>query len=240
MEWFKDWFNSKYYHLLYGDRDIKEAEIFINNLLNFLPLKNGAALEACCGKGRHAIQLAKHGWNTTAFDYASESIEYAKQFENEMLHFFQHDIRYTIASNQYDLVTCLFTSLGYFKTNRENEKAIHTLCTALKPNGFLVIDYLNAIKVNDNLVKSESKIIDNIEFKISRKLENNAFIKTTKFNDDGNYHSFTEHVKAYKLTDFENMLEVNNCTIQHVFGSYDLTSFDESNSNRLIIIAIKK
>ena len=28
MEWFADWFNSKYYHILYQNRNEKEAEQF--------------------------------------------------------------------------------------------------------------------------------------------------------------------------------------------------------------------
>lgn len=32
-EWFKDWFSSKYYKILYQNRDEKEAEIFVKNLV---------------------------------------------------------------------------------------------------------------------------------------------------------------------------------------------------------------
>ena len=35
-QWFKDWFNSPYYHVLYSNRDEKEAAMFIDKLLAYL------------------------------------------------------------------------------------------------------------------------------------------------------------------------------------------------------------
>ncbi|NQX98132.1 MAG: hypothetical protein HRT73_09675, partial [Flavobacteriales bacterium] len=35
-EWFEDWFDSPYYHILYKNRDDKEAKDFISNLINYL------------------------------------------------------------------------------------------------------------------------------------------------------------------------------------------------------------
>ena len=32
MNWFVNWFDSHYYHILYKNRDEKEAQIFIDNL----------------------------------------------------------------------------------------------------------------------------------------------------------------------------------------------------------------
>ena len=31
MNWFASWFDSPYYHILYENRDTKEAEFFIDN-----------------------------------------------------------------------------------------------------------------------------------------------------------------------------------------------------------------
>ena len=60
MEWFKDWFDSPYYHILYKDRNFDEAEQFINNLLTFLkPETNSRFLDLGCGKGRHSVFLNK-------------------------------------------------------------------------------------------------------------------------------------------------------------------------------------
>ena len=36
-EWFEDWFNSRYYHLLYQNRSQNEANFFIENLVENCP-----------------------------------------------------------------------------------------------------------------------------------------------------------------------------------------------------------
>ena len=38
-DWFEDWFNTHYYHLLYNHRNESEAKFFMNNLLDFIHLK---------------------------------------------------------------------------------------------------------------------------------------------------------------------------------------------------------
>ncbi|NBU90351.1 MAG: SAM-dependent methyltransferase, partial [Flavobacteriia bacterium] len=35
-EWFAEWFNTEYYHILYQDRNEEEANRFISNLISFL------------------------------------------------------------------------------------------------------------------------------------------------------------------------------------------------------------
>ena len=59
-EWFEEWFDSPYYHMLYKNRDSKEAENFLNNLISGLPMQPGSkVLDVACGKGRHSIFLNK-------------------------------------------------------------------------------------------------------------------------------------------------------------------------------------
>ena len=56
MSWFINWFDSPYYHILYKNRDEKEAEFFIENLVQYLNLKKRSKLlDIACGKGRHVF-----------------------------------------------------------------------------------------------------------------------------------------------------------------------------------------
>ena len=58
-DWFSKWFDSKYYHRLYKNRDQKEAEKFLNNLskLEFFK-KNIKIIDIACGRGRHSLFLS--------------------------------------------------------------------------------------------------------------------------------------------------------------------------------------
>src|SRR6478672_3330679 len=92
--WFKDWFNSPYYHQLYFHRDKTEAAAFINKLIEHLqPPPNVSMLDVACGKGRHSLQLAQKGFDVTGIDLSSDSIQEALRNESENLHFYMHDMR---------------------------------------------------------------------------------------------------------------------------------------------------
>ena len=79
--WFESWFDSPYYHILYKDRDMKEAEEFIDHLMDRLHLPSGSKiLDMGCGKGRHSVYLNRKGYNITGIDLSKENIAYCKQF----------------------------------------------------------------------------------------------------------------------------------------------------------------
>ena len=68
MIWYKDWFNTPYYHILYKNRNEQEATDFIGHLLTFLhPSKDAKFMDLACGKGRHSIYLHEKGYNTYFF-----------------------------------------------------------------------------------------------------------------------------------------------------------------------------
>src|SRR5215210_1771846 len=143
-EWYKDWFRSPYYHKLYFDRDEAEAQQFIARLLHHLQPGNASRmLDVACGRGRHARFLATKGFDVTGIDISFENIEYAKQYESDRLHFYQHDMRLPSWINYFDYAFNFFTSFGYFATRREHDDAVRTLAQSLKKEGLLLIDYLN-------------------------------------------------------------------------------------------------
>ena len=156
--WYKDWFNSPFYHKLYFERDEKEAAAFISTLIDHLePAPGCYMLDIACGRGRHSRFLAEKGFNVTGIDISFASIAFAKKSENENLEFYQHDMRLPFRVNYFDHAFNFFTSFGYFKTRREHDDAIRTIANGLKPNGIFVIDYLNVHYSEDHLVYNEEK-----------------------------------------------------------------------------------
>ncbi|WP_291909642.1 bifunctional 2-polyprenyl-6-hydroxyphenol methylase/3-demethylubiquinol 3-O-methyltransferase UbiG [Chitinophaga sp. CB10] len=240
--WFKDWFNSPYYHLLYSNRDEKEAAAFIDKLLAYLrPAPDAEMLDVACGKGRHAKYLADKGYYVTGIDLSTESINVAKKMENDHLSFFQHDMRLPFRVNYFDVVFNFFTSFGYFDTQRDNDNALRTLTNALKPGGKLVLDYLNSNYVAAHLVKAEVKEKDHVVFDIHRELQNNKFLKEISILDKEKMRrlKYTESVNAFTREDFREMLTRQGMEITEIFGDYHFNSYDAQQSPRLIIIATK-
>lgn len=240
-KWYRSWFNSPYYHILYANRDHQEAELFIDRIAEYFDLKEkDRVLDACCGKGRHSIYLNKKGIDVTGIDLSSESISYAKQFENEHLHFYEHDIRNLLSSNYFDYVFNLFTSFGYFRRENEDIKAIKAFAKNLKTGGILLIDFLNVDQISSSILPEDEKCVDGILFKIQKKIENGLITKKINFKDDGCHYEFKEEVKALHLKDFKRYFDLANLELLEVFGSYQLDPFNIDTSERLIMIVKKR
>ncbi|MEO9209612.1 MAG: class I SAM-dependent methyltransferase [Ginsengibacter sp.] len=240
--WFKDWFNSPYYHQLYFKRDDKEAAQFINHLVDYLkPAKGSYMLDVACGKGRHSIQLATKGFDVTGIDLSIASIEEAQQHESDQLHFFVHDMRLPFWINYFDFAFNFFTSFGYFDTRREHDNAIRTIAQSLKPNGIFVIDYLNLKTAEKNQKPEADLMIDGVNFNITKWSDENHLYKKIIVEDDAlpTPAIFMERVARFTLADFTEMFSHHQMEIQVVFGDYQFNKYDNENSPRLIIVAKK-
>ena len=240
IQWFEEWFNSPYYHLLYGNRDEAEASKFIDQLLDRIGLESGSrALDLACGIGRHSKHISSKGLNVTGIDLSEYSISIAKELESESLQFFVHDMRQLFWKEHFELALNLFTSFGYFHSREDDLKMMNGVFDALKNHGLFVIDFMNTKKVVKNLVDYEEKTLDGVQFIIDRKVENNIIEKSIKIIDGNRQSQFVEEVDELYLGDFEELLEVSGFELRSTFGNYELAAFDEQNSDRLIIIAEK-
>lgn len=242
--WYKDWFNSHYYHLLYQHRDEEEALQFINTLIRYLdPPKGSRMVDVACGKGRHSKALADMGFDVTGIDLSAASIEEAKKDEDEHLHFFQHDMRLPFWINYFGYAFNFFTSFGYFRTRREHDNAIRTIAQSLQPGGIFVIDYLNVHYSEDRLEKTFATTIDDTTFHITKWQDEEHFFKQIQVTDQldkASKHLYTERVAKFSLGDFTDMLAYQDMQVQEVFGDYQLGRYDVRKSPRMIIIAKKK
>lgn len=238
--WYESWFDSPYYHILYSHRDDKEAALFIENLVNHLRLqKNDRILDLGCGKGRHSQQFYRLGFDVTGVDLSNNSINYCKQFENERLTFYVHDMRELFRINYFDAVFNLFTSFGYFKTEHDNQLAINSAAKSIKPGGVFVLDYLNAEQACRQMKPHYEMEVEGIKFSIDKKIENGYFIKDIHFSDQGKKFEFNERVQMLDLPGFEKYFKKAGLEIKSIFGSYQLTEFSKETSDRLILVAYK-
>ena len=242
-DWFREWFDSPYYHKLYFERNEKEAADFIDRLLSRLtPPAGSALLDVACGRGRHARILAAYGFDVTGIDLAPHSIAFANQFASEHLRFYVHDMRQLLCANCFDYAFNFFTSFGYFGTHREHVNAIRMVSTALRPKGIFVLDYLNASYAQEHLVPNETKTIDGVTYLITRSCDGKHFYKKMVISDPNLPAplEYTEKVAMISAEDFADLFSSNGLEIQQRYGNYQLETYDRRHSPRLILIAGKK
>ena len=238
--WFASWFDTSYYHQLYNHRSEEEAQAFIERLANFLALEpKSKVLDLACGKGRHARTLHALGLNVLGTDLSPQSIAFANESAVDGLRFQVHDMREPLHNESFDAVFNLFTSFGYFDSTAENQRVIDAVACMLKPNGFLIIDFLNAHRVIDTLVPVEAIDRGKIRFNITREIREGKVFKHISFSDGGKTYHFTEQVQLLTKGDFERLLN-KEFEILHTFGNYELNEFNPPSASRLIIIAKRK
>ena len=232
-----DWFDSDYYHVLYKNRDYSEARNFIDNIVEYIDLKKGSQiLDLACGIGRHSIYLDKIGFKVVGTDKSPNNIKKAKASKNQDISFLQMEM-IDDTNHKYDVIFNLFTSFGYVNHDY-NLKTIKNIERQLKNDGTVIVDFMNTLFVKNNLVIEETKVIDDLSFKIKRRSDGKHIYKEIKFNDKKDYF-FQEKVMDLSLKDFENYLIRYNLKIIKTFGDYNLNEFDIENSERLIMV-IKK
>ncbi|WP_343697503.1 class I SAM-dependent methyltransferase [Flavobacterium sp.] len=234
--WFTSWFDTPYYHILYKDRNYREAQIFMDNLTHYLNLPEKAkVLDLACGKGRHSIYLNQLGYNVLGADLSENSIAEASKNSNEHLHFKVHDMREPF-EEKFDAIFNLFTSFGYFESDDDNLTTLKAIKESLSEYGFAVIDFMNVNQVIETLVPEEVKTVDGIDFHIKRYVEDGHILKEIDFEDQGRKYHYTEKVKALTLKDFQDLMEEAGIYLLDIFGDYKLKKFHKTESERLIMI----
>jgi len=240
MQWFESWFDSPYYHILYKDRDFKEAKDFIDKLLNEIKLpQNSLIVDLACGRGRHSVYLNQKKYRVLGLDLSKSSIEFNKQFENKTLSFRVHDMKDPIIGEKADAIVNLFTSFGYFDSDNDDEKVFLSVSNSLKSNGLFVLDFLNAEYVKSTLIAKETVIKGDIKFDILRKIDNDKVIKEIIFRDKDEDFHFKESVKLHSFSKLKHLAEKYELRFVNNWGNYKLEPISK-NSSRCIMLFQKK
>lgn len=244
MSWFKEWFNTPYYHILYKDRDFVEAENFIRNLTQDLQLsKDSKIIDLACGKGRHSVFLQQLGYEVLGVDLSEESIEHNKQFETSAdetpkLTFKVHDMRNelypNVSSEKVNAVFNLFTSFGYFDDDEDDRKVFSSVKNVLQNDGIFVLDFLNEKFVKNTLVDETTVTKDGIDFLIKKRIEEKHVIKDIFFEDKGESFHYFEKVKLHTLEEIKNIAESFGFEAVKIWGNYQLEDFERETSPRCI------
>lgn len=239
QDWFRDWFSSDDYLLVYNHRDNEDA-VKLNRLIlaETVLAENSKILDAACGAGRHSILFAKTGHIVTGFDLSENLLHKARQKaakENVNVDFVCADIRYASFTGQFDLIANLFTSFGYFENDDENFAFIKNAGSFLKNNGWYVFDYFNATFLKNNLAPYSSRQTEDASIEEFRSFERNRVVKKIVIHRKGKEKIFFESVKLYTFEEIKRYFEYCGFRIEKLFGNYDGGEFIEDKSPRLIV-----
>lgn len=246
-DWFAHWFNCEAYHILYGSRDDEEAGRFVRALADRVcPLPPARVLDLACGSGRHVRRFEELGYTAFGVDLSPESIAQARAQS-------AHPERYRVADmrtfaeelgtdDAMDVVTCLFTSFGYFSLDADQMQTLFQVRKALRSGGKFILDFLNVPYVRAHLVPHEraQRLTASgkpMEFEIHRRIHGGWIEKSIQFRDDrGTSRHFVERVRALESDALSEQLHAAGFHVEQVYGNYELAPHSES-SNRCIFVA---
>ena len=122
--------SARYYDKLYAFKDYRaETEKLLETLRRYKPSLGDDLLDVACGTGRHLAYL-KESFRVEGLDLGVGMLEAARERLPEVT-FHQADMTDFILGRQFDVVTCLFSSIGYVKTLEALVKTVNGMASHL-------------------------------------------------------------------------------------------------------------
>ena len=133
--------SAQYYDEIYAaiDKDyaaeIRKAHQLIQK---YKKTKGKNLLDVACGTGLHASLLSKY-YQVEGLDLDAKMLVVAKK-KHPKIRFHQGDMTDFDLGRQFDMIVCLFSSIGYVRTKSRLQKAIKTMSGHLLRGGVLLIE----------------------------------------------------------------------------------------------------
>jgi SAM-dependent methyltransferase len=130
---------AKYYDKIYSFKDYEgEAETLV--AITQANLRSGGRrlLDVACGTGHH-LEYLQHYFDAEGLDASAEMIAMARdRLPSLSLHV--ADMTDFDLGRTFDVVTCLFSSIGYLVTLQRVRRAVACMADHLVPGGLLIIE----------------------------------------------------------------------------------------------------
>ncbi|MFW5972430.1 MAG: SAM-dependent methyltransferase [Bacteroidota bacterium] len=237
--WYREWFDRHEYELVYQARNAREAEHVIDLIIELTsPPPEASIIDIGCGRGRHAIELARRGFDVTGIDLSGQSVEEARrraQRAGVRVTFERRDMREPYCKACMDLVLNLFTAFGYFADEEDHLRAVCSMAENLRTGGFIVQDFLNEDLVRRSFVPEDQAERNGVHIRQLRWIDHDRINKRIMISKGDERREFFESVRLFSLDDFRAMYEHCGLEIVHTLGSYDGEPYS-ADSPRLILV----
>lgn len=242
--WYEEWFDEDYL-ALYAHRDEAEAERFVDVVWTRLGLRAGMRIaDVPCGAGRHSAAFARRGARVAGVDLSRVMLKRATHdvnSENADVWFVRGDVRQIpLRSGSFRLAANLFTSLGYFESEAENERAFAELARLLARDGTLVVDVVNPIYLRASFLSETLREFPGMVIWQHRTLDpaRRRIVKEIEIRRGERVRRIRESVRLYEREDLAGLAGKHGLSVVDFWGDYDGSAFEER-SPRVILLAKK-
>ncbi|MGE5699320.1 MAG: class I SAM-dependent methyltransferase [Deltaproteobacteria bacterium] len=241
--WFETIFDERYPELFGPVEGNSEEEV--EEILGLLRLPPGTCVEDLgCGRGRHAIPLARKGYRVTGVDISEVMLRMARTKagrEGVRIEWVNEDMRTFCRRGAFDLALSLFTSFGYF-SDAENQKVLENISRSLKDGGKLLLDLRNAGKGLSRMEDMDKTIsVPSGRLKMSVRFDKRnlrAKAEHTLTRPDGIRISSAFDVRVYSMEELWEMIRKAGMQVIDFYGSLSGAPFTDE-SSRLVALAVR-
>ncbi len=160
---------SRYYDLLYRDKDYGAETAYIIELLETYCTSPKDLLELGCGTGKHAELLCANNFRVHGIELSKEMLSIAASRNIRGFSFEQGNIASYKTNRQYDAVLSLFHVISYLtETDKLNTVFANTF-QHLKPGGIFLFDVWHTDAVNHLKPEKRVKEITHIPYPNGKK-----------------------------------------------------------------------
>ncbi len=231
--------------VLFTRRRWERAETEIGLLIALLGITGDEAiLDIPCGTGRHALELARRGFDVTGVDRTASYLEEARRRardENLQVRWVHEDMWSFSRPEAFDIVLNMYTSFGYFEDVADDRLAARGFFDALRPGGRLVMELHGKenlaagfsardwVELDDGRVLLEERtIVDDW-----RAVRNRWIV----YHDGGRYE-LEFSLRLYGAAELVDLLRDVGFSEITVFGNLEGDPYDE-HARRLVVVAAK-
>jgi SAM-dependent methyltransferase len=244
-EWFNNdsfWITS--YPYMFPERTMEMAGEQVDKVLALTGVTGGAALDLCCGPGRHATALAARGFRVTGVDRTAFLLGKAREraeAENLDIEFVQEDMSHFIRPDAFDLAISMYTSFGYFDDKETDMTVLRNILASLKPGGVFVIDMMGKELLARIFEETNSTRYEDGSLVIRRR---EIFDDFTRIRNDwvlvqgDDVTSFTLHHTIYSGQELRMLMESAGFVDIQLFGNLDGAPYGLA-ANRLLAVGRK-
>lgn len=225
-DWWRTGFGPGYLALYDGflaERTPVEVDQ-IETLLQLYPPRR--ILDLPCGQGRHAIELARRGYEVTGVDLSPYMLGVARERAEAggvRVRWLAGDMRQPLPGQTFDLVLNLFTSFGYFADEADDRRVVRAAASMLEPGGRFLLEVINGDRVMGNFQEREWFTVGQTAVIERRSLEQSTrrmVVERTVSSTNGDETS-VHAVRLYSGPALKTMLDAAGFGRVQLYGDWD-------------------
>jgi len=231
-----------WYLRLYPHRDLQEARRAVSTLSPWLT--GGRILDLGCGNGRYLSALDEAGFQACGLD-RSQHLLGAIPTGAIRSRVVRGDMRrLPFGDRSFAVALSMFTSFGYFGSRQVHAALLAEVARVVAPGGRMVLDYLNAPRVRNELVPESCRTVSGHTVRERRYVkggaDGDAVVKelTITAADGAPVETYHEEVALYDREQILALLQGAAWRPECLWGDYEGGAWRED-SPRLLVVATR-